>query len=114
MSGTIAGVCRGIHFKGAIVIVVEGTIRVADLKLARPRMVAMINASRAENGCIDYSYAVDIIDPTLIRVIERWESREALRRHLMSAHIKEWRASWGEIGITDRSLRMYEAEPENF
>ena len=95
-------------------IVVEGTIRVADFESARPHMEAMIGASRAESGCIDYAYAVDLVDPTLIRVSERWEDRDALKRHLESQHIAEWRACWAEVGITDRSLRMYEAEPEDF
>lgn len=95
-------------------IVVEGTIRLADLERARPHMAAMIEASRAEAGCIDYSYAVDLVDPTLIRVNERWASREALKRHLASPHIKAWRAVWLDIGISDRSLRLYEATAEAF
>lgn len=94
-------------------IVVEGTIRVADPATARPHMQAMIEASRAESGCIDYAYAVDLIDPTLVRVSERWADRAALKRHAASAHLKKWRAAWTEIGVTDRSLRMYEAEPED-
>ncbi|WP_404404328.1 putative quinol monooxygenase [Pelagibacterium halotolerans] len=95
-------------------IVVEGTIRVRDLQSARSDMEAMINASRAEAGCIDYAYAIDLLDPTLIRVSERWENREALSRHLKTEHIARWRARWDEIGISDRSLRVYDAEPEGF
>lgn len=95
-------------------IVIEGTIRVSDLELARAHMEEMIHASRAEDGCIDYAYAVDILDPTLIRVAERWDSRAALDRHVKTDHIAKWRASWPEIGVTDRSLRLYEAEPEGF
>ena len=55
-------------------LVIEGTIRVRDVETARPVMAAMIAASRAEPGCIDYSYAVDILDPHLIRVSERCPS----------------------------------------
>ena len=95
-------------------IVVEGTIRVRDLEAARPHMCAMIAASRAEDGCIDYAYAVDLLDPHLIRVSERWESRAALERHVASDHIAAWRACWPVVGITDRSLRLYNAEPETF
>lgn len=95
-------------------IVVEGTIRVRDLAGAKPHMQAMIQASRAESGCIDYAYAEDLMDPGLIRVSERWESREALMRHLESEHIARWRACWPRIGITERSLRLYEATPEAF
>ena len=93
-------------------IIVEGTIKVRNLNAAKKHMRDMICASRDEDGCIDYAYAADLIDPSLIRVIERWESREALNRHLQSDHIAKWREVWPQIGIFDRSLRLYEAEPE--
>lgn len=95
-------------------IVVEGTIRIADPDKARPAMETMIRASRAEPGCLDYAYAVDLLDPGLIRISERWASREALTAHLTSDHIRQWRALWPEIGVSDRQLRMYDAEPERF
>lgn len=95
-------------------IVVEGTIRIKDLATAKPHMEAMIKASRAEAGCIDYAYAQDLLDPGLIRVHEQWVSRDALMQHLKTDHIAKWRACWPEIGISDRSLRLYEAMPEPF
>ena len=95
-------------------IVVEGVFRIADLSQARPAMEAMISASRAEAGCIDYAYAIDLLDPGLVRVVERWRSREALTAHLGSTHIQRWRALWPQIGISERSLRMYDAAPEAF
>lgn len=95
-------------------IVVEGTIRLADIEKAMPHMRAMIEASRAEDGCIDYAYAVDVLAPGIVRVSERWRDRAALARHLETEHIKAWRGVWREIGVSDRSLRLYEAEPESF
>ena len=95
-------------------IVIEGTVRVAPEKIeaARPAMEAMIRASRAEAGCLDYAYSIDVLDPGLVRVAERWESREALAAHFQTPHMAEWRAQFATLGITGRSLRMYEAEPE--
>ncbi|MFN3911455.1 putative quinol monooxygenase [Hyphomonas sp.] len=95
-------------------IVIEGTVRIPpeNLEAARPVMEQMIRASRAEDGCIDYAYAVDVLDPGLVRVTERWASREALAAHFKAAHMATWRSFFPELGITDRSLRLYEAEPE--
>ena len=61
-------------------IVIEGTVRLPPdrIETARPAMEAMIRASRAEAGCLDYAYSLDLMDPGLVRVTERWESREAL------------------------------------
>lgn len=95
-------------------IIVEGTIRVCDLDTARPHILAMIAASKREDGCIDYAYALDLTDPGLIRVHERWKDKDALDRHLKSEHLAAWRSAWDEIGVTDRSLRLYEAEAEAF
>jgi quinol monooxygenase YgiN len=95
-------------------IIIEGTVRVppTELEKARPIMQQMIRASRAEAGCIDYAYAVDVLDPGLIRVSERWESREALAAHFKTAHMATWRSFFPELQITERSLRLYEADPE--
>lgn len=95
-------------------IVIEGTVRVPPEKLeeARPVMVQMIKASRAEPGCIDYAYSVDVLDPSLIRVTERWQSRDALAAHFKTAHMDTWRSFFPQFGISDRNLRLYEAEPE--
>lgn len=95
-------------------IVIEGTIRIPpeNLEAARPVMEQMIRASRAEPGCIDYAYSVDVLDPALVRVSERWESREALTAHFKAAHMATWRSFFPQLGITDRSLRLYEAAPE--
>lgn len=95
-------------------IVIEGTVRVPpeQVEAARPAMEKMIRASRAEAGCLDYAYSADLLDPGLIRVAERWESREALAAHFKTSHMAEWRAQFATFSITDRSLRLYEAEPE--
>lgn len=95
-------------------IVIEGTVRIppANLDKARAVMEQMIRASRAEAGCIDYAYSVDVLDAGLIRVAERWESRDALAAHFKTAHMATWRSFFPELAITDRSLRLYEADPE--
>lgn len=96
-------------------IVIEGTVRIdpARIEDARPEMEAMIKASRAEPGCIDYAYAIDMLDPGLVRVAERWESRDALKAHFASPHMAHWRSVIAGLGLTDRSLRLYEADPED-
>ncbi len=71
-------------------------------------MRRMVEASRAEPGCLDYGYAEDVFDPGLIHVKERWADQHALDRHFASAHIAEWRAAWPALGIGERQLHLYE------
>ena len=91
-------------------LLIVGTIRLPAGKLesARPVMAEMLRASRAEDGCLDYSYAEDVLDPGLIRVSELWRDREALDRHFASAHVARWRAEWPRLGIGERNLKVYE------
>jgi quinol monooxygenase YgiN len=50
---------------------------------------------RKERGCIEYFPAVDIhaglpaqiLDENVVTIIEKWENIEALRDHLVSAHM---------------------------
>ena len=70
-------------------------------------MEKVIVASRAEDGCIDYSYGIDVLDPGLVRVWEVWRDREVLRQHFQMPHLAEWRAAWPTFGITDRKLAIY-------
>ncbi|RWA73860.1 antibiotic biosynthesis monooxygenase [Mesorhizobium sp. M1C.F.Ca.ET.193.01.1.1] len=92
-------------------LLIIGTVRLPHDRFgqAKPAMERMISASRAEAGCLEYSYAQDVLDPGLIRVCEVWSDRAALDAHFKSAHIAEWRASWAELGIGDRNLMLYEA-----
>jgi quinol monooxygenase YgiN len=96
-------------------ILIEGTVRLPPTNLiaARPAMEQMIRASRAEAGCLEYAYSIDLMDPGVIRVTERWESRAALDAHFKSAHMSTWRSYFPILGISDRSLRLYEADPES-
>lgn len=91
-------------------LLIAGTIRLPAEMLddARAVMARMIAASRAEQGCLAYAYAQDLIDPGLIHVHEQWVDQAALDRHFASAHIAEWRAAWPALGITDRHLQCYE------
>ena len=91
-------------------LLIVGTVRLPPDKLdaARPVMRRMVEASRAEPGCLDYGYAEDVLDPGLIHVKELWTDQAALDRHFASLHIAEWRAAWPLLGIGERRLVVYE------
>lgn len=50
-----------------------------------------IEATRNETGCIRYDLNVDVLDPTKITFVERWENREALEAHFHTPHIEALR-----------------------
>lgn len=93
-------------------LLIVGTVRLPpeNLERAKPAMRAMVDASRAEAGCLEYGYAHDVFVPGLIHVKEQWSDQAALDAHFSSAHIQRWRDSWAELGIGDRDLRVYEVQ----
>jgi quinol monooxygenase YgiN len=95
-------------------ILVAGTVRVppAALEAFRPHMLEMLAASRAEDGCIDYAYGLDVGEPGLVRVFELWRDRAALDAHFQTEHLARWRAAWPQFGVSDRRLTVYEIAGE--
>lgn len=90
-------------------VIVAGTVRVPPENIGRfrPHMQAMLAKSRAEDGCIAYSYALDVEDAGLIRVFEEWRDEAALQAHFKTPHLADWRAAWPQFGVTDRRLALY-------
>lgn len=91
-------------------ILVAGTFRLpaANLAAAATAMRRMIEASRAEDGCLEYGYAQDVLEPGLIHVREVWRDRAALDSHFATPHLAQWRAIWPALGIGARSLRVHD------
>lgn len=95
-------------------IIIAGTVRVPPQNLASllPHMARMLAASRAEDGCVTYSYAEDVAEPGLIRVFEVWRDQAAVDAHAQAPHMAVWRAAWPEHGVSDRRLILYETVSE--
>ncbi|MCB2074043.1 MAG: antibiotic biosynthesis monooxygenase [Novosphingobium sp.] len=95
-------------------IVVTGTFRLplGNAKAGREAIERVINASRAEPGCISYAYAEDVLEAGLFRVSEAWESREALAAHFQAPHMLAWRRERAELGMTDRKVTAYTVSGE--
>jgi|EP01038_Epipyxis_sp_PR26KG_P014682 quinol monooxygenase YgiN len=71
-------------------------------------MAAMSTASRAEEGCELYTYAVDAFDPMTIRVFEIWADMASFKRHREANHTKIWRGKWNDLGLGEANLTTYE------
>ena len=71
-----------------------------------------MTATRAEDGCIAYSYAEDVAEPGLIHVFEIWRDEAALLAHFAAPHMAAWRAAWPAFDVSDRRLTAYEVAAE--
>ncbi|WP_095012979.1 putative quinol monooxygenase [Tsuneonella mangrovi] len=93
-------------------ILIMGTVRIPEDKYEQglPAMKKMISATLKEDGCIRYGFARDILDPGLIHISEAWRDSDAVKAHGKSAHMAEWRAAAGDLGLSDRDLKLHQAD----
>jgi quinol monooxygenase YgiN len=91
-------------------IAVLGSFRFAPetVEQAKPLMAAVVAATLAEPGCLTYSYAEDVTEPGLFRVMELWDSREALAAHFETPHMREWVEQRAALGFSDRRIALHQ------
>jgi quinol monooxygenase YgiN len=93
-------------------LVVSGTMSFPEgtADAVRAAMRKVVAETLKEQGCITYRFYPDMDNPDHYRVFEEWESGDALKAHGASAHIAEYRATLGEIGILSREITVYQVE----
>jgi quinol monooxygenase YgiN len=97
-------------------IVISGYIDVQsadELTRLQPEAKAMIEATRAEDGCIEYGYAIDLLNPCRMRIYETWRDQDAVDAHTASAHMATFNAAVGGAKLTGARVLAYPAsEPK--
>jgi quinol monooxygenase YgiN len=72
---------------------------------------AMMRTSRAENGCIEYTFAADPLEPGRVVLYERWESQEALDAHIAAQRAAP-RSTEQEVTPISSSILIYDVSGE--
>lgn len=93
-------------------IQINGTLKLAPDTLSKGReaIVAMVRASRAEDGCIEYGFAQDLTDPDVLYLVERWRDRAALDAHSASPHMDAFKRAMSANPAVERDLRIFETD----
>ncbi len=73
-------------------------------------IAAMETASRAEEGCLDYTFSIELSDPTVIRITEKWDNLESLQAHFNTPHMAEFQAAMGANPPESMDAHFYEVE----
>ena len=66
-------------------------------------------ASRAEPGCHDYTFSVELNDPGVLRITESWENMDALAAHFNMPHMQTFQAAMAEHPPHSVEAKFYEA-----
>jgi quinol monooxygenase YgiN len=91
-------------------IILAGSIRIPAGRRddARGTLEMMVAATRAEQDCIAYWFAFDVLDDHLIRIFEVWKDEAALAQHRASAHMARFREQAAALGLGGRDMWHYD------
>lgn len=97
-------------------IIVNVTVEVdpSAMEALKGAMTAVESATRAEEGCEDYTFSVELNAPGKVRVTERWVSKEALAAHFGTPHMAAFQAAMGANPPKAVDAHFYEAEEIDF
>jgi len=93
-------------------LIVLGTAKLGEgaLEAGRAALEAMITASRTEEGCIEYAYSTDILDPTILRIVEKWVDEAALVSHFQEPHMAAFQKALSELDVTITEVAKFQAD----
>lgn len=97
-------------------IVVNAVIESSEQHIAamQAAIAAMEAASRAESGCLDYTFSIEINRPDVIRITERWASLDALTAHFGQPHMAAFQAAMAKYPPVSVRASFFEASEIQF
>ena len=81
----------------------------ADIAAMKDAIAEMETKSRAEAGCHDYTFSVELNDPTRIRITEKWDSMSDLEAHFQEPHMAAFQQAMAANPPKSVSATFYEA-----
>jgi quinol monooxygenase YgiN len=72
-----------------------------------PAAQAMIAASRAEPGCLEYAYSRDLLEPDTLRIVERFKDEAALSVHFQTPHMEAFQQKLAALPMQAASVQIY-------
>lgn len=93
-------------------LIVLGQARLGEGALAsgREALSAMVTASNAEEGCISYAYAQDILDPSVLHITEKWVDEAALVAHFQTPHMAAFQQALASLDVKVTEVLKYQAD----
>ena len=93
-------------------IIVEGTAKLAagEIERLRPVLQRMAAETVEVAGCHSYGFAVDVADPTLLRIVEKWSDDASLTGHFAAPHMAAFNEAFAAARIEAVSVNAYSAE----
>ncbi len=91
-------------------ILISGTMEIDPAKRERALVAAaaVVAASLAEPGCVQYGVWANPNDPGRFHLFEEWESMQALVAHEETPHVAAFVREVPELGVRSMEIWRYE------
>jgi quinol monooxygenase YgiN len=91
-------------------IIVAGSVLVQEGKRERATelAVATSKATKAEAGCVDYTFYSDLANPNRFFIFEVWETQAALDDHFKTDHMRVFNQHLPEVLAAKPKIMRYE------
>ncbi len=91
-------------------LVIAGTIRIdpANRAAIMAAAVEIMEETRAEEGCLSYTFSADLSEDGLFLIFEEWESQEALDTHFRTPHMAKFQSEMAGFGVKEMRVKRYE------
>ncbi len=93
-----------------LIVIGKATVGNGAIDAARDALAAMVTASNAEEGCIEYSYALDVLDPSVMHIVEKWQDDAALTAHFQTPHMAEFQAAIASLDVKVSEVVKYQSD----
>ena len=93
-----------------LIVLAKATVPAGALDAAREAIATMVAASRNEEGCIDYTFTTDVLDPTSLHIVEKWRDDDALKFHFTTPHMAAFQAAIAGTGVQVTEALKFQAD----
>lgn len=93
-----------------LIVLAKASLPEGALDTMRSAIATMVEASRAEEGCIAYTFTTDVLDPTTMHIVEKWRDEDALKFHFSTPHMAAFQAAIAGTGMQVVEALKYESD----
>jgi quinol monooxygenase YgiN len=80
-----------------LIVLAKAKVGADAMEAARAAIADMVAASNAEEGCIAYAFTQDVLDPSTLHIVEKWQDDAALAAHFATPHMAAFGAAIGGL-----------------
>jgi quinol monooxygenase YgiN len=90
-----------------VTVAVRMRARPGNEERVRQELLALLEPTRSEPGCINYDMHESPSEPGLFFFYENWTSQELLDKHLAAPHITRWIAAAADLLAEPMELSLW-------